>query len=217
METVAENTESNHFMMRPASVLSYVLHPLLMPFYCMLVLFSLPTYLAYAFQFKFQLLIYAMVIITTFLMPTFSAIILFKRGAITDLYLNNRHERIVPFIVTALYYFLCYFLFTRMPVPPIVTDVILGSAVAVSIAFAITLVWKISIHMIGIGGLFGMLIAVAGRLHSDITWPLILTAVVSGLLGSARLIAGKHNAIQIYSGFIIGTLVVFGVLTFFKN
>lgn len=183
----------------------------------MVVLFSLPTYLAYAFQFKFQLLIYAMVLITTFMMPTFSAIILFKRGAITDLYLNNRHERIVPFIVTALYFFLCYYLFTRMPVPPIITDVILGSAVAVSVALSITLFWKVSIHMIGIGGMFGMLIAVSGRLHTDITWPLIFTGLMAGALGTSRLIAGKHQAIQIYSGFVIGVLVEYGVLTFFKN
>lgn len=215
MEPISEPTVSNHFLLRPASVLSYVLHPLLMPFYCMVVLFSLPTYLAYAFQFKFQLLIYAMVLITTFLMPTFSAIILFKRGAITDLYLNNRHERIVPFIVTALYFFLCYYLFTRMPVPPIITDVILGSAVAVSVALSITLFWKVSIHMIGIGGMFGMLIAVSGRLHTDITWPLIITGIIAGALGSSRLIAGKHNTIQIYTGFLIGALVEYGVLMFF--
>lgn len=215
MEPISEPQASNHVLLRPASVLSYVLHPLLMPFYCMIVLFSLPSYLAYAFQFKFQLLIYAMVLITTFLMPTFSAIILFKRGAITDLYLNNRHERIVPFIVTALYFFLCYYLFTCMPVPPIITDVILGSAVAVSVALSITLFWKVSIHMIGIGGMFGMLIAVSGRLHTDITWPLIFTGLIAGALGSSRLIAGKHKAIQIYTGFVIGALVEYGVLMFF--
>ena len=90
MEETDNEQISHQLISRIATVLSVVLHPLLMPFYCMAMLFTLPTYIAYAFPFRFQLLIYSIVLITTFMMPVFSAILLFKRGAITDLYLNNR-------------------------------------------------------------------------------------------------------------------------------
>ena len=79
-----------------------------MPSYCIMLLFLMPTYLDYTISFRLQLFIYAIVLITTFMMPAFSALLLFKKGAITDLYLNNPRERIFPFIVTTGYFFLCF-------------------------------------------------------------------------------------------------------------
>lgn len=204
--------EINPSFYRLCNALSYALHPLLMPTYSMMIIFSIPSYIAYAFQVKYQLMIYSVVLITTFLMPVFSTIILFKRGAVTDMYLENRHERVLPFVLTAIYFFLCFYLFSRLPVPAIMTSAILGCAVAASFALMITLFWKISIHMIGIGGIAGLLFALADLLSADVTWYVFVILCFSGLLGTARLITGQHNAWQIYIGFITGLCIEYVIV-----
>lgn len=180
-----------------------------MPFYCMAVIFLNPNYLAFSVQAKLQFYIYLVVFITTFLMPLISAVFLYFRGEISSLKIPIKEERTLPFFFTGCYYFMCYYLMCQLPIPMALNATILGAAVSLIIALFINLKWKISIHMIGIGGLIGLMFALTYLIAADFTLEITLFIFLAGLLGTARLKCSDHSSGQIYAGFAIGAAIEF--------
>ena len=74
--------------------------------------------------------------------------------------------------------------------------------------------WKISAHMIGIGGLTGALLCISILLEVYITPYLVYALLIAGLIGSSRLILKAHTPLQIYVGFAVGVICQFAVLYF---
>ena len=72
------------------------------------------------------------------------------------------------------------------------------------LAFVINLKWKISAHMIGMGGLIGVIIGVSERLTLDLNATLIVLFVMAGFVGFSRLRLNAHNPFQVYLGFLVG-------------
>ena len=190
----------------PAKFLSYTLHPLLMPFYAILMVLNLNTYIAFSLSGHVQQVVLSLVFITTVALPVITAVFLIQKGVVRNLEMETIAERRLPFITTAIFYVLCYFLLLQMPLPRMIPLMVLGAFLAIFIAWLISFSWKISIHMIGIGGLTGLLIALSDLLNAGLVIPVILTVMIAGFLGSARLSLRAHTPPQIYSGYIVGLL-----------
>jgi len=190
-----------------ARFFSYILHPLLMPFYVIALLFHYNSYLFYTISPVVQRIIFIIVALTTFTMPVITSMLLLKRGSIRSLEMESTGERTVPFITTAGYYFICFWLLKQLPVPSLLSTLVLGAAISVVLAWLINTRWKISIHMIGIGGVVGTLYALSQLLMASMLWPLIISILLSGILGTSRLTREAHTPAQIYCGFLIGFLV----------
>lgn len=82
----------------------------------------------------------------------------------------------------------------------LVALLILGLVVA-----AITLVWKISLHMLGVGMLVAMTIAIDGFRW----WPILL---LIPLVGWARLRLHRHTPYQLTGGLLVGSGIALVVL-----
>jgi len=156
--------------------------------------------------------IYKVVIATTFIFPVISVLIFKLKGSIKSLHLETTQERRYPFLITAISYMLGYYLLQRLELPTIFNRVILGATVSVTLSVIITLGWKISVHSIGIGGIIGTLLAMSQILFVDVRLPLIISIIVAGIIGSARLSLKEHSPSQIYSGILIGFLSEFLIL-----
>ena len=196
--------------------LSYVLHPLLMPFYAVALILNLNTYVAYSVSPQAQRIVLSLVFFTTAILPVITAVILLQKGFIRSLQLDTLGERRFPFLTTAFYYFFCYFLLQRMPVPRMLSLMVLGAAVAIFIAWLLSYRWKISIHMIGAGGFCGILYALARIINADVLDVILIAVLVSGLLGSARLQVGSHSQAQVAVGFAAGFFCEWTVLSWFS-
>ena len=194
-------------------ILSYVLHPLLMPFYAVVVVMSLNTYIAYSISTHVQRIIISLVFITTGALPVLTALILLQKGMIRSLEMETIYERRIPFITTAVYYLICYYLLQQLPVPRILSLMVLGATATIFIAWILSFRWKVSIHMIGIGGFTGMLFAISQVLNAPLIIVIILSILISGILGSARLSLNAHTPSQVYTGFLIGFVVEWMVIT----
>ena len=66
--------------------------------------------------------------------------------------------------------------------------------------------------MIGIGGLIGLLSALAHLFGLHVNWILMSAVFIAGIIGTGRLYLNEHNTSQIYSGFMMGYVVNFGFL-----
>jgi urea transporter len=84
---------------------------------------------------------------------------------------------------------------------------IIGGAVSILLSTLINLKYKISAHMVGLGGLLGVLISVSYLIHFDMTPYYIITIVVAGIVAFARLFLNEHKPAQIYLGFFLGLIV----------
>ena len=102
----------------------------------------------------------------------------------------------------------------QAPIPPIIFNFIIGATLSVMFAFIINIKWKVSAHMIGIGGLVGALFCISILLEIYITPFLIIALFIAGLIGSARLFLKAHNQSQIYVGFVVGMISQIIILYF---
>ncbi|MBL0340338.1 MAG: hypothetical protein IPP71_05065 [Bacteroidetes bacterium] len=200
-----------------AKLLSYVLHPLLMPFFAVALVMNLNTYIAYSISPQVQRIIITLVFITTGALPVLVAILLLQKGKIKSLEMDTIAERRLPFISTAVFYLICYFLLKQLPVPRLLSLMVLGATITIFIAWVLSFRWKVSIHMIGIGGLTGMLFGLSQLLHTELSSIIIGAILISGLLGTARLVMNAHTPKQIYVGFLIGFFTEWWVLIWFSS
>ena len=193
--------------MIPVSVarfLSYCLHPLLMPFYAVFIIMQLNSYISYSISPQVQKIIISLVFITTCALPVVTALILLQKGYIKSLEMETLNERKIPFLTTALFYFMCYYLLHQLPVPRILGLMVMGAAMTIVAAWLLSFKWKVSIHMIGIGGFTGMLLGLSQVLNAGGTEIILTSILISGFLGSARLLLKAHTSQEVYAGYAMG-------------
>ncbi len=198
-----------------AKAISFVFHPLLMPFYGILIIFNIGSYIVFSVSPMIKYLVYAIVFVNTFLIPAMSGIFLLKKGLITSLEMNTTKERRLPLLITGLFYSLTYYFLQKFPLPPLIFLILLGATLSVLVSMMVNLIWKISAHMIGAGGMVGAVIGVSWRLSLDLNLLIICLILLSGLIGTSRLKLNAHNPSQVYIGFLLGLtcmmLVMLGI------
>jgi len=192
--------------LRFAQFLSVVLHPVLMPTYALLIIFQLQTYIAYTTPFQVRIALYIVIVFNTLIMPVLISYLLITKGYIRSFEMQRRQERIIPFVSNLALMLVAYYMLRHLVVPKVFYLMLLGAAGSVVIAILINIKWKVSIHMIGIGGIVGMLFGLSALLLADLRIPILVSLLVAGLLGTARLSLNAHQPLEIYSGFFVGFL-----------
>jgi hypothetical protein len=145
--------------------------------------------------------------IATGLIPLVLAIILKRLKVIDSLQMRSKEERIIPYIFTCFCYFGAYYLLRynlELNLNGLIFYFIFFGMFATIIGFFITLSWKISIHMIGIGGISGIMTLLSKTTDADLTYPLIASLFCAGLIAFSRLQLNAHDTKQIFAGFCLG-------------
>lgn len=195
---------------RIATFISYLFHPLLMPSYLLWIVFHTDTYLQLALPQKLQYIIYGLVVITTVLIPVSFSIILLRGGYIKSLHLDTKEERRLPYLLTCIFYFATFYLLKQAQIPSLVTLLFLGATLALLASILINMKWKISAHMVGIGGVIGALAGLSLRLFLNYQVLLLALIILAGIIGTSRMLLKAHSPAQIYSGFCLGLLSQIG-------
>jgi hypothetical protein len=194
-------------MQRISKVISYLYHPLLIPTLGMLVLFNSGTYLSYLpFDMKKWLLV--IIFLCTCLVPLAFLPILLYRRIIMDTKMDLRKERYVPLALSLILFIFCYYLLRRVSMPHMYHSFLLAILLALLTTLLITIRYKISIHMVGAGGMVALIGYLAFSLQTDLQFYLGISVILAGLTGTARLVLKAHSPDEIYSGFLTGFTVV---------
>ncbi len=207
MEAVEYVNTPKMFELKLAKLISYVFHPLLMPTYGFTLLFFTPNYISTFTPFQLRVLIISITFVFTFILPSINAFILLKMGKIKSLEMENNDERFIPYLGAAIYFFALFYLFLNANFPNVFQILVLGAAISIVLTLVINLKWKISAHMIGVGGIAGAVLGIIYRLHIDLHIILMLIIFVSGWVAYARLKLNAHTPSQVYTGFLLGFLV----------
>ena len=193
---------------RISKILSIIFQPLLIPTYMLFLVFNLNSYIAFLLPFEARRLILITVSLLTFVLPISIIFMMVRHGMIQSVHLEEREERIFPLIITGILYYVTYFLMSRLNLDPIYLRLFMGSTVAIILAMIINFVWKISIHMIGMGGMLGGILGIGFILQLDLIIPALITTLLCGMVGSARLHLNAHKPLQVYTGFLLGFFVM---------
>jgi len=191
-----------------ARILSVLLHPLLVPSFFLLILFQLPLYSQLNISLQIKSMVLLFVFLLTFVLPVFVAVGMWFLKLIESLEMRRRHERLLPMIVIAVFFYITFYSLKQLAVFQPETVFMLGSTVLVLLGLVFNYFYKISQHMIAWGGLTGALIALGWSLNTPLYFWLFGVILASGITGYARLKADAHTPFEIYSGWLLGVLVM---------
>jgi len=192
-----------------ARFFSYLFHPLSMPLLSLFLVFQLDTYMSYVVSPRAQYALYFWTFLNTFLAPGAIALVMLKRNIISSLHMLDRKERVVPFFFTACFYTSTYFMFKELPLPQPIHSMVFGACISVFLAAIITIKWKISAHLMGIGGVIGSYFGVTSVLEYNGMGTLIALVLAAGIIGWSRMRLNAHNPLQVYAGVILGFVAVY--------
>ena len=192
--------------MKLTQLISILLHPMFMPLLALhLTLLVLPS-LAFTLS-QNLLLIYGILVFSTMVLPLVSIFWLMRKGKVSSLEMSNHKERSLPLFKTVIWMSFGYYLLQNLLFyTPILKAELLGAIIIILIAAIVSKYWKISLHLLGIGGVVGVFIALQ-IMHGDFLYLLLLFILLSGLLGVARIKQKAHNYAQVYAGFLVGLSV----------
>lgn len=186
-----------------AKTILAVFHPLLIPLYGLLIIFSAPTLIGYL-PYAVKKILIIIILINNVLLP-FSFIPYFKfRNLISSWTIDNRRERIIPLITTSFFYSVTVFITFRYNIPVFIKSFILAVAF---LAIAVTVInfwWKISIHAAGSGALIALVVILSIKMQAFLPWFLVAVILSAGLVMTARLWLNTHSSKEVWSGFFLG-------------
>ncbi|MBR1668573.1 MAG: hypothetical protein IJ693_09880 [Bacteroidaceae bacterium] len=194
----------NRTLIKTAKLMSTLFMPLYAPMWVFLGLF-LFSYLR-MLPWGYKLFIVCMVYFFTVFVPTLgiTAFRLFKKW--THLELSHREHRHMPYIVTLLSYATCLVIMTKINTAMFFRGIVMAGLISQIICITVNAWWKVSTHMVGMGGLVGALNAFSILFFYNPVWPFCALLLLSGALGTSRIILRQHSLAQVLVGFGIGYL-----------
>lgn len=196
-----------------ALFISVLFHPMLMATYgCLLLFFGIKNSV-YDFMTPIETKwrITLIVFLFSFLFPALNIFILVKMKRLPTITLSNPRDRTFPYIMTSVFYFGLFYLLMDINIWNSIKVFIIGAGLAILLTALINLKYKISAHMVGIGGLLGILISLSYLIKYDMTPFYILIIILAGFVGFVRLYLNEHKPSQLYTGFMLGLFVQLGL------
>lgn len=160
-------------------------------------------------------IISAMIFSFSFILPVINIYILYRLNRISSLRLEDQNERTFPYVLTSCFYFGLFYLFLDLSIWPSIKVLIFGGGFSILLTAIINLKYKISAHMVGIGGLIGSLLVVSYVLKYNSTPQVSILFIIAGIVATCRLYLNAHQPKQIYSGFFLGFLTQIAVFLCF--
>ena len=190
-----------------AKAVSMLSSPFYLPLIGLAVLFTF-SYLS-LLPLAYKATVLAIAYIFTVFMPT-NLIRLYNRyHGWAPFELGTRERRMIPYLVSILCYFMCYYVMTLYHMPHLMGSIVVAALAMQVTCSIVNLWWKISVHMAAIGSMTGALTAFAAIFMFNPTWWLCAIILLAGLIGTARMILRQHTLPQIYVGFLLGVATGF--------
>lgn len=212
----------NRILNRMAWGVSLIFHPLLIPTYMLILLLLVNPYLfgVNSIGDAGGRLTVLLVFLYTFFVPSLAIVVMYYLGMVDSLALEDRQQRIGPYLITGVLYLWVYWNFrNNAQIPTAYTAFMLGTVISLFAAFFVNIFSKVSAHAVGMGGLVAMVIITMvlfsynnftvdlgflGIYTFHIGTVLLFAVLAAGIVGSSRLLLTAHDALELYGGYLIG-------------
>lgn len=197
-----------------ANIFSFLFHPILMPLLGFFIILNSGIYESNipADVKKYAYLITALF---TIFLPAALITLLLYMHQVQSFELSQRRERTFPLFFMTLSLLLLYIIVNRILPIRIIKGFTFSMLVTSFLLLLSTYKFKLSMHLIGLGGISGLIIAISIRFQIDLFFILAIVLVISGIVGSSRLYLNAHNLYEVFAGFGLGFLGTFLVLLYY--
>ncbi|MEE4285750.1 MAG: hypothetical protein V2I31_06365 [Mariniphaga sp.] len=195
-----------------AQIISLIFHPVLIPTLGFLLLFNSDFYFSFI-TWEAKRFVIMVVLFSTGILPLL-AMALLAINPKFELSFKTGSQRTLPLVISSVSYYLGYFLLNRINAYPVFKVFIIGSLLVIIVLLVLSLKWKISSHMAGMGGLTGTLLALSFRTGTNPVWAIVMVIVVSGLVATSRLKLEKNKLWHLEAGYILGFVTLYLIIYF---
>ncbi len=187
-----------------ARLMSLVFTPFYLPVVGLLALFVF-SYLS-LLPLSYKLTVIGIVYLFTILLPTLLIHLYRRYQGWTLIELGHKERRMVPYVISIMCYMLCTYIMETMHIPHFMGSILISALIIQVVCALINVWWKISTHTAAIGGMAGALLAFGEIFGFNPMGWLCVVLLLSGLLGTSRMILRQHTLGQVLGGFGIGVL-----------
>lgn len=118
--------------------------------------------------------------------------------------LRERKKRFAPYALAGISYCTCAIILYRLYVPHYLSAIIITFIFCIMACGLLNLKWKISTHTAGCGIMIGILLPYSVIFHFNPLGWLSGFILLSGLIGTARLILQRNTLFEVILGFVVG-------------
>lgn len=159
------------------------------------------------------------IIAMTMIIPAIIVLIMKKIKIVDDYDISMQKQRIFPYLI-----FFFFYLMTFLTIRPklnsspvfledvLISSVILGATISVCLAFFLNNFLKVSVHTMGVTNLFMVVCLLSRSTHQMTFFLMLLSLIIIGFTGSARIYLRAHTTKEVYYGIfcgVIGQLIAF--------
>lgn len=187
-------------------IVSVIFHPLFIPSYLAAFLIYKDPYSFAALDPQKRIFKLLPVVFNTLFFPFFGVVLMKLVGFIQSIFLRTQRDRIIPYIVSMIFYFNIWYVSRNLHDAPYMVGMTLGVFLCCIAAMMANIYFKISMHSIAMGALvvlFGWM-AFSGAVSGGY-WMAIAT-IIAGLVCTARFLVSDHSPFEIYSGLVVGAV-----------
>ena len=192
--------------MRIEKLISVLFHPVFIP--TMTVFLVIKQYSNIIILENQAMIIFIGTLIFSMFLPLVNVFFLLFLKKINSLEMQKKEERYLPLLFAIASMLVGYYVLKDIfNYAPIMKSIYLGAIYTLIPALLITKKWKISLHMLAIGGACGVFFSLE-ILFGNSLYTLFSFIFTSGVLGYSRFTLKAHNLNQIYTGYILGNVVM---------
>ena len=192
--------------MRIEKLISVLFHPVFIP--TMTVFLVIKQYSNIIILENQAMIIFIGTLIFSMFLPILNVFFLLFLRKINSLEMQKKEERYLPLLFAIASMLVGFYVLKDIfNYAPIMKSIYLGAIYALIPALLITKKWKISLHMLAIGGACGVFFSLE-ILFGNSLYTLFSFIFTSGILGYSRFNLKAHSLNQIYTGYILGNVVM---------
>lgn len=185
-----------------ARIMSMIFTPFYLPIVGLIALFIF-SYMS-LLPMMYKLVMLAMVYLLTVVAPSLLIHLYRLCQGWTSHELGRKERRLVPYIISIVCYFACFFWMEYRNTPRVISIIVVVALTIQMVCALINIWWKISTHTAAIGGVSGGLISYSIAFSFNPLWWLCFVLILAGAVGTARMILRQHSLSQVIGGFLVG-------------
>ncbi|HPT11885.1 MAG TPA: hypothetical protein PLP69_04630, partial [Bacteroidales bacterium] len=199
----------NNFLYRLSQIISIAFHPIFMPLYGLLIIFSAPTIL-YFVPLKIKKLTLLVIACNNIILPLSLILMLYSRGIIKSFQAREKKERTIVLIISTILYLVTTTLILRLPIPNLIKVYFVSTTFVSFITLIINQFWRLSLHSVAVGGLLTLVCLMVYIFNVPVIWYISGMVLLSGLVMFSRLYNEDHEPAEVWTGFFAGAASMVG-------
>lgn len=190
----------------PAHIISFIFHPIFIPTWIMAFFVFRHPYAFAGVNANLKLFRFLSVIFLTAFLPSFSIFLMKQLGFIQSIFLRTQKDRIIPYIVSMVFYFWAWYVSKNIHDDPSLTAMLLATFLGCIAGMMANIYFKISMHGIAVGALVTLFIWLSFNPTVSMGIYLAVAIFITGLVCTARLIVSDHSPFEVYAGLFAGII-----------